>query len=209
VSASDVVVNTVVDFWMIQNTAVRMKPVIMYAGGKQAVNIEAVAILPHINTLMDSELKIGSQTEKSVKLFCVHWIWVLRRVSALLPGLPFTAPSTIFLAKNEKGKKVKKELIRLQWHGGKIKYAGHYFIAWKKPLRARIVVMHKIMNAPGGQQYGAIMWQLFNLTIRQLIGVKLKLRRHRARACCRIAVFEFAGMLLYFQFLFYFSLFLC
>jgi hypothetical protein len=46
-----------------------------------------------------------------------------------LPGLHFTAPSTIFLAKNEKGKKVKKELIRLQWHGGKIKYAGHYFIA--------------------------------------------------------------------------------
>jgi hypothetical protein len=46
-----------------------------------------------------------------------------------LPDLPFTAPSTIFLAKNEKGKKVKKELIRLQWHGGKIKYAGHYFIA--------------------------------------------------------------------------------
>jgi hypothetical protein len=57
---------------MIQNTAVRMKPVIMYAGRKQAVNIEAIAILPHINALVDSELEIGSQTEKSVKLFCVH-----------------------------------------------------------------------------------------------------------------------------------------
>jgi len=26
-----------------------------------------------------------------------------------------------------KREKVKNELIRLQWHGGKIKYAGHYF----------------------------------------------------------------------------------
>ena len=70
--ASDVVVNTIIDFWMIQNTAVRMKPVIVDTGRKQAVNIEAIAILPHVNALMDSELEIGSQSEKGVKLFCIH-----------------------------------------------------------------------------------------------------------------------------------------
>ncbi len=70
--AANVVVNTIVDFWMIQNTAVRVKPVIMNAGREQAVNIEAIAILPHINALVDSELEIGSQSEKGVKLFCVH-----------------------------------------------------------------------------------------------------------------------------------------
>ena len=72
--AANVVINAIVDFWVIQNTAVWVKPVIMNAGRKQAINIEAIAILPHINALMDSELEIGSQSEKGVKLFCVHWI---------------------------------------------------------------------------------------------------------------------------------------
>ena len=70
--AANVVINAIVDFWMIKHAAIRMKPIIMNAGRKQAVNIEAIAILPHINSLVDSELEIGSQSEKGVKLFCVH-----------------------------------------------------------------------------------------------------------------------------------------
>jgi len=62
VIASDVVINSIVDFRMIQRGAVRMEPEIIEAGTKEAVNIEAVAVLPQINSLVDSELEIGSQT---------------------------------------------------------------------------------------------------------------------------------------------------
>ena len=51
--AANVVINAVVDFWMIQNALVRVKPVIMNAGRKQAVNIEAIAVLTQINAFMD------------------------------------------------------------------------------------------------------------------------------------------------------------
>ena len=52
---------------------------------------------------------------------------VLNEFVFIWTSVPFTAPAPMFFW--QKRKKEKKELKNPQKHGGKIKYAGHYFIA--------------------------------------------------------------------------------